>query len=52
MRAFELYEKYGKVCGFWLGSKRIVFIADFDLLQDSLNKFETANRRDLATGGM
>ena len=46
-----LYEKYGKVCGFWLGSKRTVFVADFDLLQDILNKSELANRQILPTGG-
>ena len=49
---FKLWhEKYGKVCGFWLAAKRAVFIADFDLLQDSLNKSELANRQIVEIGG-
>ena len=40
----NLFEKYGKIGGFWLGPKRATFIADFDILQELLNKSETADR--------
>ena len=40
----KLTLKYGKVCGFWLGSDRAVVVADFDILQELLNKPETADR--------
>ena len=43
-----LSEKYGKVCGFWLGMERTVFVADFDLLQDILQRSETADRQTRA----
>lgn len=44
----NLSEKYGKVCGFWLGRERAVFVADFDLLQDILQKSETVDRQTFA----
>ena len=37
--------KYGKVCGFWLGPQRAVVVADFEILQELLNKPETAGRQ-------
>ena len=40
----NLLGKYGKICGFWLGPKRATFIADFDILQEALNKPETSDR--------
>ena len=40
----KLKEKYGKMFGLWLGKKRCVCVADFDILQELLNKSETANR--------
>ena len=45
----NLSEKYGKVCGFWLGMERAVYVADFDLLQDILQKSETVDRQTKAT---
>ena len=45
-RGFKnLCEKYGSICGFWLGPNRAVFIADFETLQMVLNKSETADRQ-------
>ena len=44
----NLSEKYGKVCGFWLGTERAAFVADFDLLQDILQKSETVDRQTKA----
>ena len=39
--------KYGKITGFWLGPQRAVVIADFDVLQELLNKPETSERHDI-----
>ena len=36
--------KYGKICGLWLGPNRAVVVADFEILQDLLNRSETADR--------
>ena len=44
----NLCKKYGNICGFWLGLNRATFIADFDTLQEVLNKSETANRQTTA----
>ena len=40
-----LRKKYGKIFGFWLGKDRAVAISDFEVLQDILNKNETAFRQ-------
>ena len=40
-----LTKQYGKIVGFWLGSDRVVVISDFEILQDILNKYETADRQ-------
>ena len=37
--------KYGKICGFWLGPQRAVVVADFEILQELLNKPVTAGRQ-------
>ena len=47
----NLIRKYGKICGFWLGPQRTVVVADFEILQELLNKPETSNRRNLAVAG-
>ena len=44
----NLSKKYGKVCGFWLATERAAFVADFDLLQDILQKSETVARQTKA----
>ena len=41
----KLKEKYGKIFGLWLGKMRCVCVADFDVLQEILNKSDTANRQ-------
>ena len=46
----NLSNEYGKVVGLWLGSKRAVVISDFDILQDILNKNETAYRSTTKVG--
>ena len=43
--------KYGKICGFWFGTQRAVLVADFDILQEILNKSETSNRHQQAASG-
>ena len=44
----KLFEKYGKTCGFWLGPNRATFIADFETLQEVLNKSEASDRMKTA----
>jgi len=39
--------KYGKICGFWMGAHRAVVVADFEILQELLNKPETVDRQQL-----
>ena len=39
--------KYGKICGFWLGSEKAVLVADFEILQGLLNRPETSDRQTL-----
>ena len=36
--------KYGKIFGLWLGPNRAVVVADFEILQELLNRSETADR--------
>lgn len=43
----KLRRKYGKIYGMWLGGQRAVVVADFDVLQDILNKQETADRQQM-----
>ena len=40
-----LTEKHGKIVGFWLGPRRAVAISDFNVLQNILNRPETADRQ-------
>ena len=40
--------KYGKMCGFWLGPQRAVIVADFEILQEMLNRNETSGRQIFA----
>ena len=47
----NLILKYGKICGFWLGPQRAVVVADFEILQELLNKPETSDRQFWAAGG-
>ena len=41
----SLTAKYGQISGFWLGPRRAVVISNFEVLQDILNKPETADRQ-------
>ena len=43
----SLTKKYGNIVGLWLGTNRAVVISDFDVLQDILNKNETAWRQHI-----
>ena len=43
--------KYGKICGFWLATQRAVLIADFEILQEILNKTEASDRQKQAADG-
>ncbi len=43
--------KYGKICGFWLGPKKAVVVADFEILKELLNKPETTDRQTYAVAG-
>ena len=42
---------YGKIYGVWFGGKRAVIVADFNVLQDILNRKETANRPPMQGAG-
>ena len=44
----KIKKKYGPTCGFWLGNQRCVLLTDFDLIQDAMNKPETAARQQVA----
>ena len=47
----KLTKEYGKIYGFWFGGKRAVIVADFDVLQDILNKKETVDRPPMQGAG-
>ena len=47
----NLTQKYGKICGFWLGPQRTVVVADFEILQELLNRSETSDRQVWAVAG-
>ena len=36
--------KYGKICGLWLGPHKTVIVADFEILQELLNRPEIVGR--------
>ena len=36
--------KYGKICGFWLGTQKAVVVADFQILHGLLNRPECSSR--------
>ena len=41
----SLTVEHGQISGFWLGPRRAVVISNFEVLQDILNKPETADRQ-------
>ena len=43
----KITEKYGRISGMWLGHQRAILVADFDILQDMLNKNEASHRQSL-----
>jgi len=43
----KITEKYGRISGMWLGHQRAVLVADFDILQDLMNKNEASSRQNL-----
>ena len=43
----KITEKYGRISGMWLGHQRAILVADFDILQDLLNKNEASHRQSL-----
>ena len=47
----DLIQKYGKICGFWLGPQKAVVIADFEIIHELLNKPEVSDRQDWAVAG-
>ena len=47
----KLTRKYGKICGFWLGPQRAVVLADFEMIQEMLNRAETSDRQIWAVAG-
>ena len=49
---YRLQEKYGNICGLWLGPRRCVVVSDFKILQDILNKSATANRLTVKVAGI
>ena len=44
----KLILKHGKICGLWLGPQRTVVVADFEILQEVLNKIEFSDRQHWA----
>lgn len=44
----KLILKHGKICGLWLGPQRAVVVADFEILQEVLNKAELSDRQHWA----
>ena len=42
----QLKNTYGNIFGLWLGKQRCVCVADFEVLQELLNRSEASNRQN------
>ena len=47
----KLSYKYGKIFGLWFGGERCVMVADFDVIQDIMNRKEAVDRPPMQGGG-
>ena len=47
----KLSYKYGKIFGLWFGGERCVMVADFDVIQDIMNRKEAVDRPPMKGGG-